>query len=61
MPEIIKSKLCKFREADVRHIEMIQLRYGFHEEMAAIRFALHSVAAEIDLPKRKSRKPKQGA
>lgn len=59
MPETIKPKLCKFRESDVEHIDMIMRRYGFHEEMAAIRFALHSVATQTCLPKLKVEKSKK--
>jgi hypothetical protein len=44
MPETIKPKLCKFREVDVANIETVKRLHGFHEDMTAIRYALHLAA-----------------
>jgi hypothetical protein len=55
MPETtIKPKLCKFRESDMTDIEIIKKSHGFHEDMTAIRFALHLAAVLAVQPIRKN-------
>ena len=64
MPETIKPKLCKFREVDVANIETVKSKHGFHEDMTAIRYALHlaAVAPPGGLePRIISKKSKKGA
>ncbi len=58
------DKLCKFHEQDWNYIARIKEYYGFHEDIQAIRFALHyTVAVEpnraADLLKKLSKKSKK--